>query len=52
MFWTLHPTLVALFLEPSGIGFILAFNKPPLALAIAIHAILALFYAGRQEKCA
>lgn len=28
-----------------GIGFILAFNKPPLALAIAIYAILALFYA-------
>lgn len=28
-----------------GIGFILAFNKPPLALAIAIYAILALFFA-------
>ncbi len=28
-----------------GIGFILAFNKPPLALAIAIYAILAIFYA-------
>ena len=28
-----------------GIGFILAFNKPPLALAIAIYAVLALFYA-------
>jgi iron(III) transport system permease protein len=28
-----------------GIGFILAFNKPPLVLAIAIYAILALFYA-------
>jgi iron(III) transport system permease protein len=28
-----------------GIGFILAFNKPPLALAIAVYAILALFYA-------
>jgi len=27
-----------------GIGFILAFNKPPLALAIGIYAILALFY--------
>ena len=28
-----------------GIGFILAFNKPPIALAIGIYAILALFYA-------
>jgi len=28
-----------------GIGFILAFNKPPLALAIAIYAVLALFFA-------
>ncbi len=28
-----------------GIGFVLAFNKPPLALAIAIYAVLALFYA-------
>lgn len=28
-----------------GIGFILAFNKPPLALAIGIYAVLALFYA-------
>ncbi|MGE5124417.1 MAG: ABC transporter permease, partial [Acidobacteriaceae bacterium] len=28
-----------------GIGFILAFNKPPLALAIAVYTILALFYA-------
>lgn len=28
-----------------GIGFVLAFNKPPLALAIVIYAILALFYA-------
>jgi iron(III) transport system permease protein len=28
-----------------GIGFILAFNKPPLVLAIAIYAVLALFYA-------
>lgn len=27
-----------------GIGFVLAFNKPPLALAIIIYAILALFY--------
>lgn len=28
-----------------GIGFILAFNKPPLALAIGIYALLALFFA-------
>ena len=28
-----------------GIGFILAFNKPPLALAIVIYSVLALFYA-------
>ncbi len=28
-----------------GIGFILAFNKPPIALAIAIYAILAIFFA-------
>lgn len=28
-----------------GIGFVLAFNKPPLALAMVIYAILALFYA-------
>jgi len=28
-----------------GIGFILAFNKPPLALAIVIYAVLALFFA-------
>ncbi|MBA4385426.1 MAG: hypothetical protein C0410_11870 [Anaerolinea sp.] len=28
-----------------GIGFILAFNKPPLALAIGVYAILALFFA-------
>jgi len=27
-----------------GIGFIMAFNKPPIALTIAIYAILALFY--------
>ena len=27
-----------------GIGFILAFNKPPIALAIGIYTILALFY--------
>lgn len=28
-----------------GIGFILAFNKPPLAIAVAIYALLALFFA-------
>jgi len=28
-----------------GIGFVLAFNKPPLALAIVIYAVLALFFA-------
>ena len=28
-----------------GIGFVLAFNKPPLALAVAIYAVLALFFA-------
>jgi iron(III) transport system permease protein len=28
-----------------GIGFVMAFNKPPIALAIAIYTILALFYA-------
>jgi iron(III) transport system permease protein len=28
-----------------GIGFVMAFNKPSIALAIAIYAILALFYA-------
>ncbi len=28
-----------------GIGFVLAFNKPPVALAIAIYAVLALFFA-------
>jgi iron(III) transport system permease protein len=27
-----------------GIGFILAFNQPPIALAIGIYAVLALFY--------
>lgn len=27
-----------------GIGFVMAFNKPPLALAIAVYAVLALFY--------
>ena len=27
-----------------GIGFIMAFNKPPLALAIVVYAVLALFY--------
>ncbi len=33
-----------------GIGFILAFNKPPLALAIVIYALLALFYAQAIGK--
>lgn len=33
-----------------GIGFILAFNKPPLALAIGIYALLALFYAQAIGK--
>jgi len=28
-----------------GIGFVMAFNKPPLALAIVIYAIMALFFA-------
>ena len=28
-----------------GIGFILAFNKPPLALAVGVYALVALFYA-------
>jgi iron(III) transport system permease protein len=28
-----------------GIGFILAFNKPPLALAVIVYIILAMFYA-------
>jgi iron(III) transport system permease protein len=28
-----------------GIGFVMAFNKPPIAIAIAIYAILALFFA-------
>jgi len=28
-----------------GIGFVMAFNKPPLALAIVVYALLALFYA-------
>jgi iron(III) transport system permease protein len=27
-----------------GIGFVMAFNKPPLALAIVVYALLALFY--------
>ncbi len=35
-----------------GIGFILAFNKPPLALAIGIYAILAIFYAQVVGKTA
>jgi iron(III) transport system permease protein len=33
-----------------GIGFVLAFNKPPLALAIIIYAILALFFANNIGK--
>ena len=33
-----------------GIGFIMAFNKPPIVLAIAIYAILALFYASAVGK--
>ncbi len=33
-----------------GIGFIMAFNKPPLALAIGIYALLALFYAQAIGK--
>ena len=28
-----------------GIGFVMAFNKPPLALAIVVYAIMALFFA-------
>ncbi len=28
-----------------GIGFVMAFNKPPLAIAIAVYGILALFFA-------
>lgn len=35
-----------------GIGFVMAFNRPPLALAIAIYAVLALFFAqivGKQS---
>ena len=33
-----------------GIGFVLAFNKPPLALAVVIYAILALFFAQAVKK--
>lgn len=36
-----------------GIGFVMAFNKPPLALAIVVYAILALFFAqvvGKQRS--
>jgi iron(III) transport system permease protein len=33
-----------------GIGFILAFNKPPLAVAIVVYAILALFFAQVMGK--
>jgi iron(III) transport system permease protein len=35
-----------------GIGFVLAFNKPPLALAIGVYAVLALFYAQVVGKSA
>src|SRR3990170_7591175 len=35
-----------------GIGFILAFNKPSIALAIGIYAVLALFYAQIIGKSA
>ncbi len=35
-----------------GIGFILAFNKPPLALAIGVYAVLALFFAQVVGKTA
>jgi iron(III) transport system permease protein len=33
-----------------GIGFVMAFNKPPLAMAIVIYAILALFFAQTVGK--
>ena len=33
-----------------GIGFVMAFNKPPIALAIAIYAIMALFFASVVGK--
>ncbi len=33
-----------------GIGFVMAFNKPPLAMAIAIYAVLALFFAQTIGK--
>ncbi len=33
-----------------GIGFVMAFNKPPLALAIGIYAVLALFFASVVGK--
>lgn len=33
-----------------GIGFVMAFNKPPLAMAIVIYAILALFFAQTIGK--
>ncbi len=35
-----------------GIGFVMAFNSPPLALAIGIYAILALFFAQVVGKSA
>lgn len=33
-----------------GIGFVMAFNKPPLALAIVVYAILALFFSQTVGK--
>jgi iron(III) transport system permease protein len=33
-----------------GIGFVMAFNKPPLALAIGIYAVMALFFASVVGK--
>lgn len=33
-----------------GIGFVMAFNKPPLALAIVIYAVMALFFASVVGK--
>lgn len=35
-----------------GIGFVMAFNRPPLALAISIYALLALFFAQMTGKYA
>lgn len=33
-----------------GIGFVMAFNKPPLAIAIGIYAVMALFFASVVGK--